>query len=238
MKAICDDRLKLEGEVWNGLSRQVKDLLRKMLDKNPKRRPAAREAVTHKWFSQYRSQFSPELRMQALSSLRTFNAKLKVEKALYSFLSYHVLMERECDELAKVFGSLDLDNDGKLSREELLRAYDLEDLDVTNIDEIMQQCDTDHSGFIEFTEFVMATQNWHKLLQRELIQKLFTTIESGTLDEVSAEELQIKIPGVSASEWQHFFCDADTDQNGKLSIDELVAYLKTKLEGSECSAKV
>ena len=68
--------------------------------------------------------------------------------------------------MKKVFISLDTNNDGKLSTEELLEGYK-KHMPTKEADEevqrIMQQVDTDGSGFIDFTEFITATLDRKKL---------------------------------------------------------------------------
>lgn len=68
----------------------------------------------------------------------------------------------EKNELMKVFQSLDLNKDGKLSREELVIGYQK----ILNageaeeeVDKIMKAVDKNASGEIDYTEWVMATIN-------------------------------------------------------------------------------
>lgn len=62
----------------------------------------------------------------------------------------------------KVFKSLDINNDGTLSREELVIGYSKimpkEEAEI-EIDKIMKNIDFNNNGDIEYSEFVMATLN-------------------------------------------------------------------------------
>jgi calcium-dependent protein kinase len=66
--------------------------------------------------------------------------------------------------MQEAFKSIDTDNSGTLSREELIEGYsklfgeEVEDIE-TEVDRIMTEVDTDHSGEIDYTEFVIATMN-------------------------------------------------------------------------------
>jgi len=66
--------------------------------------------------------------------------------------------------MQEAFKSIDTDNSGTLSREELIEGYsklfgeEVEDIE-TEVDRIMAEVDTDHSGEIDYTEFVIATMN-------------------------------------------------------------------------------
>ena len=66
------------------------------------------------------------------------------------------------------FQQLDLNHDGKLSREELVLGYEqyfgtAENVEA-EVDKIMNAVDTDRSGFIDYTEFVIATMERNILL--------------------------------------------------------------------------
>lgn len=76
------------------------------------------------------------------------------------FITYQLFTKNEESNLIEIFKSIDKNNDGKLSREELIEGSSLLGLsEQINVDEIMKNCDLDKSGYIDFTEFVIsATQ--------------------------------------------------------------------------------
>ena len=57
--------------------------------------------------------------------------------------------------------ALDADNDGTLSIEEIREGFQKLGLSGTlNMEEIIDNCDSDRNGVIEYTEFLTATLNW------------------------------------------------------------------------------
>lgn len=66
------------------------------------------------------------------------------------------------------FQKLDLNHDGQLSREELIAGYEQYFGEAANVelevDKIMEKVDTDKSGTIDYTEFVIATMEKNILL--------------------------------------------------------------------------
>ena len=82
--------------------------------------------------------------------------------------------------MKKVFIELDTNNDGKLSREELLEGYQkhMTVMEAENeVEKIMNLVDTDQSGFIDFTEFITATMDRKKVLSKERIEAAFRTFD-------------------------------------------------------------
>ena len=69
-------------------------------------------------------------------------------------------------ELLRAFKALDKNSDGKLSRQELIEGYRqiMGDLAEAEVDRIMAIADSDGSGEIDYSEFVVATMDKRKLL--------------------------------------------------------------------------
>lgn len=71
----------------------------------------------------------------------------------------------------KQFKSIDKDSNGELSKEELISGYmqlygfDKEHASTT-VEDIFKQVDSNNSGKIDFTEFVVAAINKDKLLSK------------------------------------------------------------------------
>ena len=69
-------------------------------------------------------------------------------------------------ELQRAFKALDVDNDGSLSKEELTAGYAkiYGDKAGEYVDLIFEKVDTDGSGYIDYSEWVVATINKKNLL--------------------------------------------------------------------------
>lgn len=97
--------------------------------------------------------------MNALDNLSRFNSDVTLKQATYSFIASQLMGKQERDNLAKVFKAFDKNGDGKLSMEEVKEGY-LEHygriMSDQEVEAMFRAVDTDNSGFIDYTEFVVA----------------------------------------------------------------------------------
>jgi len=79
-----------------------------------------------------------------------------------TFIASQLLTKSEKENLAKIFKALDKNGDGKLSKEEIMSGYDEffgKTLDKSDIEKMFDSVDIDRSGFIDYSEFVIASMN-------------------------------------------------------------------------------
>lgn len=82
-----------------------------------------------------------------------------------------------------MFRRLDTNQDGKLSRDELVDGFKMAypHYDQVLIDEIVegifQRADSNRSGQIDYTEYLMSAIDKNKLMARDKLQKAFNSFD-------------------------------------------------------------
>jgi len=97
-----------------------------------------------------------------LENLKNFHKNSTLKVATLSFISSQLTTKDEREELARVFKLLDKNGDGRLSKDEVQEGYmEIYGKLVSNkeINDMFDSVDTDQSGYIEYSEFVMASIN-------------------------------------------------------------------------------
>ena len=88
---------------------------------------------------------------------------------------------------------MDVNGDGKLDKEEIKNGYGQyfgRTLGDEEIDEMFAKVDTDGSGEIEYSEFVVATMNEKNLLNNNKLQTAFKMFDKDGGGTISIEEIK------------------------------------------------
>jgi calcium-dependent protein kinase len=129
-------------------------------------------------------------------------------------------------ELNATFESFDKNHDGKLSREELLDGYtEIFGLEAATeeTEQVMQNVDTDGSGYIDYSEFVAASMNKKKLLSKNNLTQAFACFDADGSGTITVDEVKAFLGGfTNASDdvWREILQEVDADGNGILDIKE------------------
>lgn len=200
------------------------DLVTWMLTKDPGLRPSAWELLSHAWLQRQSLGNSPrtthDLSVSILTRLKDFRAGSKMRQAALHLITSQFTDTSKYEELRNVFLTLDLDQDGRLSRSELMAGYKLLKLaSVEEVDRIMEVCDTDQNGFLDYTEFLTATMSWENL-EAETLTAAFQAFDKDGDGEISANELKFLLEDVDddmdEGVWEQLVQEGDADRDGKV----------------------
>jgi len=175
---ILKGEYSMSGADWENISKQAKDLVKKMLILNPAERISAVDALNHSWIKKFSEEDgTKESTLVFLKEMRTFGVKHKLQQAGLTYIASQFTSKQEKKELEKVFLAFDKKGTGKLSNEDLIRGF----REVygegfpaeEEVMKIMEIIDMDKNGYIDYSEFLVATVNKNKLLSREKLEAAF-----------------------------------------------------------------
>ena len=163
-----------------------------------------------------------------LRNLQSFRSKQKLKKATLNFISSQLTTAEEREEMTELFKSLDTDQNGTLSKEELkngfltLYGHHIENIDG-EIERIMKEVDVNRSGEIDYTEFISACINRSKLLSKSRLEtafKMFDLDNSGGIDEEELKSVLGKYHHYEESFWHELIRECDTNGDGVIDLAE------------------
>jgi calcium-dependent protein kinase len=220
---------------FNGVSSEAIDLIYKLLKIDSRQRLSAAEAVNHPWVQHYRTNASTLELNSALQNLRGFNSNYKLKDAVYTFLATNVITQAETRSLRETFQAVDINSDGRLSSEELLRLY----MSFTHereahreVEKILAEVDSDKSGFVDYSEFLKACMNYEKVVSKSNLEIAFNAFDTDGSGSISAQELKEVLSGGQSLQddvWRELIGEVDSNGDGTIDLKEFTHLMLSKI---------
>lgn len=206
-------------------STAVKTLISKMLTYKPDERITIEEALNHEWFKTMLKKEDKLIAKNVLQNIRNFRTKNKMQQSIYFFLVNQLATKEERQALSNSFKALDTNNDGVLSKEELLEGFRKMDIDISesDVEIIMDKIDNNQSKAIDYTEFVAAALDRKDILTDERMHSCFNMFDRDKSGKISVNELKAILQGnntVSDKVWNELMKQADENGDGEIEYQE------------------
>ncbi|KAI4985361.1 hypothetical protein ZWY2020_017991 [Hordeum vulgare] len=226
---VLKGELDFTTEPWPSISDSAKDLVRKMLIRDPKKRLTAHEALCHPWVCVDGVAPDKPLDSAVLSRLKQFSAMNKLKKMALRVIA-ESLSEEEIAGLKEMFKMLDTDNSGHITLEELksgLRRVGATLMD-SEIDALMEAADIDNSGTIDYGEFIAATMHMNKVDKEDKLFAAFQYFDKDGSGYITQDELQKACEefGIGDTRIEDIIGDVDKDNDGKIDYNEFVEMMQ------------
>ncbi len=208
------------------MSSSAKEMVRLMLTLDVNKRPSAQQLLQHPWLKQSKriSVSDKDAELSIMNNLKSFRSSDKLRQAALHYIASQVISAEDTEKLRRKFIEMDENRDGKLSREELIKGYHLLGLaSVTDVDRILQTCDSDGSGFVDYTEFLTATINWKKSLSEQKIEAAFEAFDEDHNGRIDLSELKRVFGAEDDKEdavWIGIMKEVDKDGDGAINLEE------------------
>eukprot|EP00931_Biecheleriopsis_adriatica_P006502 TRINITY_DN1078_c0_g1_i1.p1 TRINITY_DN1078_c0_g1~~TRINITY_DN1078_c0_g1_i1.p1 ORF type:complete len:509 (+),score=110.20 TRINITY_DN1078_c0_g1_i1:49-1527(+) len=221
---------------WEAVTDGAKELIRKILVLDPQERYTADQVLEHPWVCELApdasSWYMPSQMfgggLSIIDNLKVFQLQSQFKKVALTVIAGQ-LNEEQIKATRDAFIALDTDNDGTLSRQEISTGLTKMNVDLpADLQNIMEAMDSNHSGQINYSEFLAAALDartysreiacWHAF-------KFFDRNNDGT---ITLDELKLLLengelrdcPG--AAKAASMLQQVDTDANGMVEFDEFM----------------
>ncbi|KAJ7545741.1 hypothetical protein O6H91_08G007900 [Diphasiastrum complanatum] len=229
LDAIRIGHLNFASEPWPSISIGAKDVVKKMLNSNPKERWTATSILQHPWMREDGEAPDVPLDNVVLSRMKQFSATNKLKKLALTVIAKS-LNEEEIIGLKKMFMAMDTDKSGTITLEELKNGLTLlgSSLVESEVTKLMQAADVDENGTIDYTEFIAATMNLNKIEKEDRIRSTFRYFDKDKSGYITIEELNEVLREHSMGDHhiiQDILKEVDTDNDGRINYNEFVAMM-------------
>ncbi|KAL9319324.1 hypothetical protein ACSQ67_015841 [Phaseolus vulgaris] len=227
--AILRFQLDFSSDPWPSISASAKDLVRKMLVRDPSKRITAFDVLRHPWIQVDGEAPDKPLDSAVLSRLKQFYAMNKLKKMALRVIAEN-LSEEEIAGLKEMFKMIDSDNSGQITFEELkigLKKFGA-NLNESEIYDLMQAADVDNSGTIDYGEFIAATLHLNKIEREDHLVAAFAYFDKDGSGYITQDELQKACEefGIGDVRLEEMMREADQDNDGRIDYNEFVAMMQ------------
>mmetsp|Transcript_23605 Transcript_23605/g.23350 ORF Transcript_23605/g.23350 Transcript_23605/m.23350 type:complete len:110 (-) Transcript_23605:20-349(-) len=98
----------------------------------------------------------------------------------------------------------------------------------TDIEDIMERCDADGNGYIDYTEFIIATMDWENKLSMDKLREAFEAYDIDGTGGISIENLKKFFAddlSLNPSDFEDMLKEGDVNGDGIIDINEFIALM-------------
>jgi calcium-dependent protein kinase len=223
LEAIVAGEFDFDDEVWDEVSADAKDLIKKCLI-GEKERISPKEALAHLWVKNLEQ--NNAVPSDHMNRLKEFQKAKKLKKAALTYLASRT-SDKDVSEEMKIFFALDKNRDGYITLKELKEGMK-DNENVDELAEILKGVDIDNNGAINYTEFIAATLDQTKMLsEQSKIKDAFRIFDKDGDGKIDESELKAALDSEDTEIFKEMIKECDTNNDGKVDYDEFAKMMTT-----------
>mmetsp|Transcript_49020 Transcript_49020/g.116631 ORF Transcript_49020/g.116631 Transcript_49020/m.116631 type:complete len:509 (+) Transcript_49020:143-1669(+) len=218
---------------WKNVSEDAKNLIRMLLKMNPKDRYTAQQTLNHEWIKNKAPKATNvNLQSNFVDNLRGFRSMNKLKKAALHIIANN-LNEDQIKKLREVFMALDGNSDGLLTVNEMkegMKKAGLKDI-PPDMQQIMEDVDSDGSGVIDYTEFLAATLDQKAYIQEDICWVAFRVFDRNGDGKISKQEIANvlsdgDVQNAAAKDMAEIMKEIDVNGDGEIDFQEFMQMMR------------
>ncbi|KAK6138246.1 hypothetical protein DH2020_027993 [Rehmannia glutinosa] len=184
----------------------------------------------HPWIKEDGEAPDTPLDNAVLNRLKQFRAMNQFKKVALRVIA-GCLSEEEIMGLKEMFKSMDADNSGTITLEELKQglAEQGTKLSESEVKQLMEAADADGNGTIDYEEFITATMHMNRMDREEHLYTAFQYFDKDNSGYITIEELEQALREFGMGDdkdIKEIISEVDADHDGRINYDEFVAMMK------------
>ena len=245
MENVKKGKYDLDCSPFNKCSKSVIDLIKKLLVMDKDKRISAQEALNHPWFKEQKAkelynQIKDEnIIKKLLSNLKHYKRNSVIQETALAYLVHNFPQMKDVVNACKLFNQIDINGDGKITEEELLKGLSNKIKSSTlkeDVHEIYKNLDMDNNGFIEYEEFVRAAVSKEKFMTDNVLRFAFRYFDKDGSGEITFDEIEevfkksVTDKGNIHDSLRKIVKEVDINGDGIISFEEFSIVMKKMLK--------
>eukprot|EP00746_Dinoflagellata_sp_MGD_P145296 gnl/MRDRNA2_/MRDRNA2_77925_c0_seq1.p1 gnl/MRDRNA2_/MRDRNA2_77925_c0~~gnl/MRDRNA2_/MRDRNA2_77925_c0_seq1.p1 ORF type:complete len:557 (+),score=100.85 gnl/MRDRNA2_/MRDRNA2_77925_c0_seq1:124-1794(+) len=230
VKLIMSGNYKMRKKEWTSTSEQARQFVRALLVVDPAKRLNAHQALEHPWISNKDEFKNTRIDVQVLTTLQQFTKATHFRRACMMMMAWSMSVE-EREKVRNIFLALDKDNSGTISLAELKNVLQnqsgtpIRPEMVTELFESLSQASADHE--INYRDYLAAVAHSRVAFHNGEVREIFRRFDTDHTGFITVDNLSEVLGGnFEGADLEDLIKEADTDRNGNIDYEELLAYLR------------
>ena len=215
------------------VSTAAKDLIVRLLTKDPNFRITAQQAYMHPWVQGLSPQQNVLIPVNIFSSMSMFSRSNSLKQVSLSYIATK-LGEGNVQKLRTLFQSIDSNGDGVISQREFTSAMQSwVGIGPGSLEAICTHLDTNHNGDIDYNEFLAACLMRDSFSKDEWLRSTFDYFDRDKDGFINSDDLSEYFFGgvtqvvIQQTHIEAIIKQADTNHDGKIDFKEFYALITT-----------
>jgi len=236
LSLVKEGKFSMKEKLWKYVSKDAKDLIKRLLIKDITKRISAEQALAHPWFNKMEQKIKENFIIteyqihHVAQNLKNFDAFKKLQQAALAYIVRNIIKLEETEEYRKIFRYFDLDGDGRLSKEEFVKGFNrvmLHKEAQAVVENFIALVDIDGNGYIEYEEFLIGAMDKERILSYRNLKKVFHNFDSDSSGKISKKEIKNLFGKecekmVTDKVWEEVVREMDVDGDGEVEFNEFV----------------
>ena len=200
LKILCNS---YNEDLLNKYNKYTKDLLSKLLEKEPKKRISASDALNHIVFKKNRTKEilneipNEKIIQKFIQNLKNYKSDSVLRETTLAYLVHNYPDLDQVNDACKLFDQIDVNGNGKITKKELFLGLtaliDSDDSEQSqkDSDEIFINLDTDNNNYISYEEFIRAAIDKEIFLKDDILDFAFKYFDKDNSGEITIKELEM-----------------------------------------------
>lgn len=212
-----------QGGPWESVSQDAKELVCNLVQLDPAKRMTAADAAKHPWTRGVGATLKPEQATKTMADFVAFHKSAQLRRAALTAVAMQ-LTNQQLQEHKERFQAIDVDGNGRISKEELVNSLaeasslSLEELRIW-VEDVFDSIDTDGSQEIEYTEWLAAAMGESTARSESAMLAAFRVFDTNNDGRIDGEDFA-KVMTRTPSEVGTMMRPYDYDGDGSLNFEE------------------
>ncbi|CAG9313623.1 unnamed protein product [Blepharisma stoltei] len=214
------------------VSDHAKDLIARLLVKDPDIRWNAKQAYHHPWIQGLAPTPQCPLVPEVFDGIQSFSHAQKLKRVTLMFIASK-LSEKDIENLKKIFKSINTSGDGTITRVELHQGMRMGgiNIDSDTLETTFSVLDSNRNGKIDYTEFLAACLYNQTYLDQGLLKTAFQHFDHDRSGFITNDELREVLTGgdlsvlISDDDIQEIMRETDKNGDGRIDYMEFLAMM-------------